>query len=123
MRADTLRLRLTRSEVDLIGEGQSVAETTCFPDGKALSYVLVPGDQCTASMESTDQGQQVRIEVVSADAQAWAGSDQVGFAGDEPLQIGPLEVLIEKDFTCITPREGDEELDTFPNPNVQAGTV
>ena len=123
MRADTLRLRLTRSEVDLIGDGQPVTEATRFPDGTELSYVLFPGDQCTASLENTERGQQVRIEVAESDAKAWAGSDQVGFAGDAPLQIGPLKVLIEKDFTCITPREGDQELDTFPNPNVQPTAV
>ena len=123
MRADTLRLRLTRSEVDLIGAGQGVAETTHFPDGSELNYVMVPGQQCSASLSKTERGQEIRIEVPSSDARIWAGSDQVGFSGADPLQIGPLEILIEKDFTCIIPRDGAEELDTYPNPNTQASPV
>jgi len=109
-----------RSEVDSIGDGQGVAEITRFPDGSELSYVMAPGKQCSASLSQTERGQEIRIEVPAADARIWAGSDQVGFGGAEPLQIGPLEILIEKDFTCITPRDGEEELDTYPNPNVQA---
>jgi hypothetical protein len=123
MRADTLRLRLTRSEVDLIGNGQDVAETTHFPDGSELSYVMVPGQQCNASLSKTERGQEIRIEVPTSDARIWAGSDEVGFSGADTIQIGPLEILIEKDFTCVSPREGEEDLDTFPNPNVQAAAV
>lgn len=117
LRANTLRLRLTRGEVDLLGQGQLVAEQTQFPDGSILKYVLVPANEFAASLVSTKHGQEIRIEVAATAAQSWASSDQVGLGGDEPLRAGPLEVLIEKDFTCITPREGDVELDTYPNPN------
>ena len=119
LRGDTLRLRLTQGEVDQIGAGKSVLEQTRFPDGSVFSYSLVPGTQTGASMAATEQGQQIRIEVAVAQARAWAGSTEVGFGGEDSLRIGSLEVLIEKDFACINPREGDEALDTFPNPNNQ----
>jgi hypothetical protein len=106
-----------------LGFGQPLSETTRFPDGSELSYVLVLGEQCTASLGKTERGQEICIEVVKSEAQTWADSDEVGYGGPDPLQIGPLEILIEKDFTCITPREGEQELDTFPNPKTQATGV
>lgn len=121
LRGDTLRLRLTRSEVEQIGAGRSVEEQTRFPDGSSLTYRLVAGEQDQAGVASGDTGQVMTIEVAADAAARWAASEVVGLHGDEPVQIGPLTVLIEKDFTCVTPRAGEEELDTYPNPNVAAG--
>lgn len=117
LRADTLRLRLTRGEVDKISQGHMVSEQTRFPDGSALSYALVPGQQTAATMAAAGSGQEVRIEVAADAAKSWADSNDVGFSGDEAFVVGGLAVLIEKDFSCITPRSDEEELDTYPNPN------
>ena len=59
---------------------------------------------------------EIVVQVTADQAHSWAASEQVGYSGDVPLQIGSVSVLIEKDFTCITPRAGEEESDTFPNP-------
>ena len=119
MRGNTLRLRLTRSEVDAIGDGQTVAEATHFPGGSALRYALVPGRNYGARISNDSGDSQITIEVPTADGSKWATDEtQVGLTDDQPFTIDELEVLIEKDFTCVTPREGEEELDTFPNPNV-----
>ena len=117
IRADTLRLRLTRSEVDRIAAGETIEEITPFPDGTALTYALRPGSVRGAEQVASDAGTRIDIEIPSSAAVEWAQSLEVGFCGEHPFQLGPLAVLIEKDFTCITPREGEEELDTFPNPN------
>ncbi len=122
MRGNTLRLRLTRSEVDQIGEGEAVTEATQFPGGLTLQYSLVPGEIRNAELATSPEGQAIRVEVPAEMATEWATSQtQVGFSGETPFAVGPLEILIEKDFTCITPREGEEELDTFPNPNAVNG--
>ncbi len=117
IRGNTLRLRLTRSEVANIEAGSSVAEQTEFPDGTTLGYELHAGQRLHAGMLREGGLQLIRVEVPSEAARQWAASDEVGFTGDEPFTVGALEVLIEKDFTCIAPREGEEELDTYPNPN------
>ena len=101
----------------MIGEGEVVEELTQFPDGRELRYRLVPGQVEEAGQVSNDAGHTITIEIPHGRAASWAESNEVGFAGEEPFQVGPLAVLIEKDFTCIAPREGEEELDTFPNPN------
>jgi len=32
-----------------------------------------------------------------------------------------LALLIEKDFQCLAPRDGEQDLDTFPNPAAESG--
>ncbi len=118
IRGNTLRLRLTRSEVAQLGAGQSVREETPFPNGSVFAYELRPADICGAQQISQAAGTDIVVTVPESDATHWAQSDEVGFSGDGPFTVGTMEILIEKDFTCITPREGEEELDTYPNPNV-----
>ena len=119
IRGNTVRLRLTRGEVESVGRGEVVEESTQFPDGSVLRYQMVPGRVQEASQSSNDQGHVISIEVPSAQASDWANNEeQVGLTGDEPFVVGPLEVLVEKDFSCVTPRAGEDTLDTFPNPNV-----
>ena len=118
IRGNTLRLRLTRGEVDAIGTGASVVETTEFPNGATLTYALaVAGEALQATQTTAGNDVSIEVAVPPRLASHWAGSDEVGLDGEEPIKAGPLAILIEKDFTCITPRSGEEELDTFPNPN------
>ena len=54
---------------------------------------------------------------LSALAKQWVESDQVGLEGEQSLgSANVLKILVEKDFTCLTKRKGDEDLDTFPHP-------
>lgn len=117
LRGDTMRLRLTRSEIESVGQGSPVCECTHFPDGTQLSYRLRLGERNFASLTAADGGQEICVEIDAISAARWANSDEIGFSGDTPFTVGPLAILIEKDFTCITPRQGDEALDTYPNPN------
>ena len=121
VRGETLRLRLTRSEVEALGAGQVVEERVPFPAGNTLVYQLRAADAYGSAMEQQGADVHIVVEVPSAVAAEWSGSEVVGLAGDDAISMGPLQVLIEKDFTCVTPREGEEELDTYPNPNVAAG--
>ena len=117
IRGNTLRLRLTRGEVAEIEAGNGVSEQTHFPDGSILRYEMVPGQAQAAGMQRDGDVQVIRIEVPRGAAAEWAAGDEVGLTGDGPFNVGPMAVLIEKDFTCITPRTGEEEADTYPNPN------
>ena len=119
---NTLRLRLTQSEVGLVSEGRQVEESTLFPGGAELKYVLRLSQSETKVVKTT-KGEVSSIDVVveSDKAMEWAKSDEVGLYGEEPLTLGSLELLIEKDFACLNPREGAEDLDSFPNPALTLG--
>lgn len=116
IRGDSLRLRLTRSEVDAIGAAHSVSETMHLPDGSELGYTLAVGHSNNIDMRHEQGRVELLVTVETVQADRWATSEQVAYGGERPMQIGPVSVLIEKDFTCITPRSGEEESDTFPNP-------
>ncbi len=117
IRGNTLRLRLSRSEVDLVGQGKEVEESTSFPDGGKLQYVLRQSPSKT-SVVKTNVGDKSCINVIvdQNKAKKWAKSQEVGLFGTEPLVLGTLELLIEKDFACLNPREGSEDSDSYPNP-------
>ena len=117
IRGNTLRLRLSRSEVDLVGQGKEVEESTSFPGGGKLQYVLRQSPSKT-SVVKTNEGDKSCINVVvdQNKAKEWAKSEEVGLFGSEPLVLESLELLIEKDFACLSPRDGSEDSDSFPNP-------
>ena len=117
IRGNTLRLRLSRSEVDLVGQGKEVEESTSFPGGGKLQYVLRQSPAKT-SVVKTNVGDKSCINVIvdQNKAKEWAESEEVGLFGAEPLLLGTLELLIEKDFACLNPREGSEDSDSYPNP-------
>ena len=112
-----MRLRLSRSEVDLVGRGKEVEESTSFPGGGKLQYVLRQSPSKT-SVVKTNEGDKSCINVIvdQNKAKEWAKSEEVGLFGAEPLVLGSLELLIEKDFACLNPREESEDSDSYPNP-------
>ena len=52
-----------------------------------------------------------------AEVRQWASTEQVSIAANETLDDGDLlKILVEKDFACLAPREGEDESDIFPHP-------
>jgi hypothetical protein len=117
IRGSSLRLRLTRTEVErLAGAEGSVEDTVRFAPATSLTY-RVRRAETHAACASFD-GATVDVLVPSATVIAWASSDQVGFEAEQSVGDGPpLRILVEKDWTCLTARTGEEDVDTFPNPN------
>ena len=123
IRGNTFRLRLSQSEVDQIGRGQSVIETTTFPDGSQLQYVMRTSDLQTNVIKSGGAlNTLIEVIVEKTVADRWVSSEEVGLYGARPLLVGALELLVEKDFACINPRDGVEDQDSFPNPSSVTGS-
>jgi Family of unknown function (DUF7009) len=114
---DSIRLRLARSEVDAIARGECVEARTTFPDGARFVYALSTAEAATVSSRFAEG----RIDVVLPRdrAVAWALSNEVSIRGTERTHGGALALLIEKDFECLAPREGEDASDRFPNPKAQ----
>ncbi len=107
IKGDTIRLRLTRSEVDAIADGDVVVETTSLP--QPFSYALeASGEAIGAAFERA----RMTVNIPRAVAVRWASTEEVSLRGRE----GGVEILVEKDFACLVPREGEEDSDAFPNP-------
>jgi hypothetical protein len=107
---DSLRLRLTRGEVDDLSQGLAVERTVHFSDGRALQYI-VTGSAAALSPQAVYSGDAIRVILPETRVKAWAGGGEVGIEG----QDGPLRILVEKDFQCLHGDAGAEP-GAFPNP-------
>ena len=110
IQGDSIRLRLTVSEVARVGRGEAVEETTHLGH-PPFAYSLTPLADAMAVDAAVD-GRAMRVSLPAATARRWAQTEEVSLRG----AAGVVSILIEKDFDCLEPREGDEKLDTFPNP-------
>ena len=112
---NSIRLRLTRSEVDALIEEGSVTASVSFPGGTRLEYSLE-----TSSLTGQPRAQfstdRLVVQIPQAVARRWAVTEEVSITGAQPLENDELSILVEKDFACLTPREGEDEADMFPHP-------
>lgn len=117
VRGNSLRLRLTRTEVERLGDGAApVEERVRFGPSTSLIYSIERGDVSAPRAELADST--IRVIAPHGVVDAWAKSDQVGFESEQSTGDGQvLRILIEKDWNCLTSRPGEEDVDTFPNPN------
>lgn len=112
IRGNSIRLRLTRSEVDDFGANGKVEETVDFGSGETkFKYVLEAADTQNVSAEFA--GDTIRVLVPNDRARDWVSSEQVGI---ESAEGSSLRVLVEKDFACLQERAGESDDDAFPNP-------
>jgi hypothetical protein len=112
---NSLRLRLTQSEVAQFSKTGFVEDSIQFAPGASFSYTLESLSSLRAP-QALYANNGLRIQVPGVDATDWVRSDRVGISGDQPLESGKsLSILIQKDFQCL---HGDEarDPDAFPNP-------
>ena len=116
---DSIRLRLDRGEVDQIASGAAVAGETRFPSGASFGYALRAGGQA-AHAEFGPQG--IVVTLPTERLSNWAGVDEdVSIREELALADGGLKILVEKDFECLEPREGESQANRFANPKAQTG--
>lgn len=120
IKGDSIRLRLSQTEVQNFGTEGYCEDQTNFP-GKVLSYRLQKAD--TASLSATFNGNKVLVEVPQSVATKWVEDpSQVGFDYEQELGDGAvLRILVEKDFACLAERPHEDESDNFPNPMAAEG--
>jgi uncharacterized protein DUF7009 len=121
IKGNSLRLRISRSEVTRLLEGDRLEETIRFaPAANArFSYSLRKDPSVTApTVRYTNNRVEILLPVDRA--KTWGLTDEVGIAEDICLgDLGSLALLIEKDFACLD-RSDEDRKDTFPNPNAGA---
>lgn len=111
---DSLRLRLTRHEVNGLHEGGVVEETAHFSGGHGLTY-RIRKDTGGNGIRAELTGETITVHVPSGAVEAWATSDEVGMTARD----GVLRIAIEKDFRCLTRPTEEDEPDAYPHPAEQ----
>jgi len=112
---DSIRLRLDRSEVDDIGRGQAVDCRTRFASGAEFRYRLMSAD-CDVVSANFNEGR-IEVSLPRSTATHWATDEtEVSIRAENDLGDGAIALLIEKDFECLDPRDGEDQSNRFVNP-------
>ena len=118
IQGNSMRLRVSRSELARFAETGSLEETIVFgrEHGAELTYALLR-DLERKAVDVQSSPQRVVIAIPAKEVRDWSSTDQVGIAAEVDLgPRGTLSVLIEKDFACLD-RSDEENADTFQNPH------
>lgn len=113
-RGNSIRLRLAQADLATLLEHGAVEERVEFPDGNVLGYRLesTPKQEPAAAYANGT----VIVRFPKAAIDAWADPAEVALSAACEIGSGVLHVLVEKDYRCLSPREGDDEKGLFPNP-------
>lgn len=115
IRGNSVRLRLSKSELEQIAEAGFAEDAVRFPTGPALRYRLEVG--ATDTLAATFGESVVKVVVPEAQIRRWLEPDEVSIRGEQPLADGAvLRILVEKDFECLVPRPDEDSSDLFENP-------
>ena len=121
IRGNSIRLRLTKSEVEHLGETGKVDDAVAFDAATpAFRYELriaAIDDRARAKFDANC----LSISIPASEAKNWITSEQVSIEEMQPIDGNRfLRILVEKDFACLTERTGEDDGDAFPNPLVDA---
>jgi hypothetical protein len=118
IKGDSLRLRISRSEVARFLKGDCLEETIHFAPAACARFTYALRQDGLIGRPTVDYTENRAAVLIPAhQANVWAITDQVGISEEISLGgLGSLQLLIEKDFACLD-RSDEDNLDTFPNPN------
>lgn len=118
IKGDSLRLRLSQGEMRTLAERGEVEDRISFPGGAALRYRLRSDENATVISASYALNL-IDILVPRPLAERWSTTDLVTLSASQPLAAGELRLVLEKDWACLAPREGEDESDNFPHPEAK----
>ncbi|MBV6441401.1 MAG: hypothetical protein DYG98_03210 [Haliscomenobacteraceae bacterium CHB4] len=118
IKGNSVRFRLTQSEVRTLAASGYLAEETHFGPGEAQTLVYaLQSKEGINNLQAAFDGQKITLYIPSTAAQTWYGEERVGFENE--MEVAPgisLHLLLEKDFACLDNAREDQS-DNFPNPN------
>ena len=113
IKGDSLRYRLTRSEVEKFIETGFVEDKINF-GGAILFYTLQQTNKNEISASFSNNN--IIFFLPQSMMEQWINEDVVGFEHNMELpNAGKLFLLVEKDFTCLD-KVNEDQSDNYPNP-------
>lgn len=114
IKGNSVRIRVSKSEVEKFATIGYLEEQTCFGDN-ALIYALQAkptGDELSADFING----KITMYVPEALVKDWPVNDTTGFDANMPTSVsGNLYLLLEKDFICLDATVEDQS-DNYENP-------
>lgn len=116
IKGNSIRLRLTKTEIINFGKQGSIEDKTSFAGGVLFGYTLQQKPGIT-ELNATFSENRITVFVPETLAQQWISTDIVGFENNMDIGNGQqLFLLIEKDWVCLD-NTFEDQSDNFPNPN------
>jgi hypothetical protein len=109
LQGNSLRLRLTKSEVARLTTNGAVEWSASFNSGDSLTYRIQTG-AAAGPLRAHFGGGAITVTAHEVAVRAWADGDDVGLYA----QDGDMTIAVEKDFRCLT--RVQDEPDAYPNP-------
>lgn len=115
IRSNSVRIRLTRTEVARLATGERIEQVTQFSAASSF-YSSIEASTDLVGPLATFDGIRMELRVPSVQMRRWAESDEVGIEAAQQVGSGKiLQLLIEKDFECLHSR-AERDGDAFPHP-------
>ncbi|MEP7164412.1 MAG: hypothetical protein ABI741_06955 [Ferruginibacter sp.] len=115
IKGNSIRYRLSRSEVGKLAKTGYLEEQTLFGENKFV-YALQSVDKGNELIASFDQNK-ITLFVPSTMVKGWPENDVVGFHTNMPLTgNNSLYILLEKDFICLD-ETTEDQTDNYENPH------
>jgi hypothetical protein len=111
IKGNSIRFRLTRTDVKALAENGSISEFINFGE-KKLGYEIRQTSLEQMSVSMTDYT--ICVAMPATMTQDWVDTDKVGFESVS----GTVYLLVEKDFACIDNTLEDQS-DNYPNPLIK----
>jgi hypothetical protein len=115
IKGNSLRIRLTRPEVEKLSNTGRLEEETFFVDDKFV-YALQAIDEGN-ELAAAIAHNKITMFVPKHLLKDWPKNNVVGFNANMPLaNNNSLSLLLEKDFVCLDETSEDQR-DNYENPN------
>lgn len=114
IKGNSLRIRLTKTEVSKLSDTGYLEEQTSFP-GNRLIYALqrTEADELSATFEAD----KITMFIPALFTKDWPANNIIGLDAKMPLPgDDSLYLLVEKDFVCLDHTTEDQS-DNYENPN------
>lgn len=119
IRGNSIRLRLSQVEVASLEADGRVSDQINFGGGKKLAYALSV-DNAIETPRAVFDAAAITVLLPATTVKTWLDPSEVSIQGSQRLAgDAELKILVEKDFACLQPREGEEQENLFPNPGSQ----
>ncbi len=116
IRGNSLRIRVSQGELAELSSTGFASDSVRFSPETELSYCLEVRPD--SGLEASFSDASIKVVLPQVDVTRWIEPEQVSIEGKQALGDGEvLSILVEKDFTCLAPREGEDESDLFANPS------
>ena len=116
MKNNSLRLRLTRPEVELFGQEKYIEGRTQF--GNAVFIYAMQCDDGAEEISAELVDNKITMHIPISTAETFVNTEIVGFQHEQMLGSGEkLFLLFEKDFKCIDGEVLEDQSDNYDNPS------